>query len=136
MDPTQNDPRVELAQDRTHMANYRTQLAMDRTTLAWIRTSLTFATFGFGMVGFFRSLPKDPSIPGLNPTHTDAIRFGTTLAIIGLVALILSSVIHLRSLRKLQRGEPPVLTMWPLSVTVAMLVSILGLLGLYGLFRR
>ena len=29
---------------------------LDRTTLAWIRTTLTMATFGFGMVGFFRSL--------------------------------------------------------------------------------
>lgn len=45
-----------LTLDRTAMAKFRTQLALDRTTLAWIRTTLTMATFGFGTVGFFRTL--------------------------------------------------------------------------------
>lgn len=50
------DPRIDLASKRTGMAGFRTQLALDRTTLAWTRTTLTMASFGFGMVGFFRSL--------------------------------------------------------------------------------
>ncbi len=54
--PTPGDPRVSMARSRTGMAEVRTQLALDRTTLAWIRTSLTMGTFGFGMLGFFRSL--------------------------------------------------------------------------------
>ena len=55
--------------DRTELAKFRTSLALDRTTLAWIRTTLTMATFGFGMIGFFRALnekaqnEKIPSSP-------------------------------------------------------------------------
>jgi hypothetical protein len=60
--PKPADPRVALAGERTGMASFRTQLALDRTTLAWIRTALSLAGFGFGMVGFFRSLQeKSPS---------------------------------------------------------------------------
>jgi putative membrane protein len=50
------DPREGLAHHRTSLATFRTQLALDRTTLAWVRTALTMASFGFGMVAFFRSL--------------------------------------------------------------------------------
>jgi inner membrane protein YidH len=71
------DPRVSLAERRTGMARFRTQLALDRTTLAWIRTTLTMATFGFGLVGFFRSLRQsNPSAEAIR-LHEGAIRFGT-----------------------------------------------------------
>jgi hypothetical protein len=50
----EGDPRTALAGKRTHFAKLRTSLALDRTTLAWIRTAVTFATFGFGMIGFLR----------------------------------------------------------------------------------
>ena len=132
--PNSADPRVDLAHDRTDMANFRTQLALDRTTLAWIRTTLTFATFGFGMVGFFRSLQEKS--PGAENTrfHDGAIRMGTSLVILGIVATILAGVSHWRTLRRLQRGDSPVLTLWPLSLTVAALVSIIGLIGLWALF--
>ncbi len=128
------DPRVDLAHERTDMANYRTQLALDRTTLAWIRTSLTFASFGFGMVGFFRSLPHDPLARDPSRLHAAAIQFGTTLIIIGIVAMTLSSVSHWRALRRLRRGEPPILSVWPLSIAVATLVAVLGLAGLWAIF--
>ena len=54
--PNSTDPRIHLAGKRTHLASFRTQLALDRTTPAWIRTTLTMASFGFGMVAFFREL--------------------------------------------------------------------------------
>lgn len=73
-----------LAPDRTVLAKFRTQLALDRTTLAWIRTTLTMATFGFGMVGFFRSLrEKSMTLESIH-LHENAIRFGKSLIIIGL----------------------------------------------------
>jgi putative membrane protein len=52
----EGDPRMALAGERTNFARFRTSLALDRTTLAWVRTALTFATFGFGMIGFFRAM--------------------------------------------------------------------------------
>ena len=72
--PNAITPAENLARDRTSMASFRTQLALDRTTLAWVRTTLTMASFGFGMVAFFRSIAgtiaecgEPPVAPGGDP---------------------------------------------------------------------
>jgi inner membrane protein YidH len=122
--------------DRTAMAKLRTQLALDRTTLAWIRTTLTFATFGFAMVGFFRTLRERSADAESIRLHENAIRFGVALIILGTVATILAGVSHWLTLRRLRRNEAVVLTPWPLSITVAMLLAIVGLVLLYSLFSR
>ena len=134
---TQNrDPRIDLARDRTGMARFRTALALDRTTLAWIRTTLTMATFGFGTVGFFRSLRASSPSPEAVRLHESAIRFGVALIGIGLVSTVLAGVAHWFTLRRLRRGEPLVLTQWPLSITVAALLAIVGAVSLWSLFTR
>ena len=125
--PNSSDPRFDLAHKRTGMATFRTHLALDRTTLAWIRTTLTMATFGFGMVGFFRSLREQSESAKNIRLHEGAIRFGTALVILGIIATVLAGISHWRALWRLRRGELPVLTQWPLSITVAALVAILGL---------
>ncbi len=94
------DPRVDLAHNRTAMANYRTQLAMDRTALAWIRTSLTFATFGLGMVGFTRSAMMQSDQPGQQELHRAAIGFGGALVLIGITAMVLSSISYWKALKR------------------------------------
>ena len=132
--PKSGDPRVELAGRRTGMASFRTALALDRTTLAWIRTTLTMASFGFGMVAFFRTLrEKSPSAETLR-LHQGAIGFGLALIVLGLVATVLAGLSHWLTLRRLRLGQPPVLTPWPLSITVAMLFVVIGLVGLWALF--
>ena len=125
------DPRVELAQNRTSMAKYRTQLAMDRTTLAWIRTTLTMATFGFGMIGYFRSLEEKTGTARSVQLHQGAIKFGAALVVLSIAATVLTGLSHWSSLRNLRGGEDLVLTRRPLSITVAMLLSLLGLGGLW-----
>ncbi|MGO9597321.1 MAG: YidH family protein [Isosphaeraceae bacterium] len=130
------DPRVDLARNRTNMAGFRTQLALDRTTLAWIRTTSTMASFGFEMVAFFRSIRQaSPSEETLN-LQQGAIHFGTALILLGIAATVLAGLSHWFTLRRLLRGESPVLTQWPLSITVAMLCAVIGLLGLWTLFAR
>ncbi len=132
--PNPADPRVSLAHDRTTWANFRTRLALDRTTLAWVRTTLSIAGFGFGLVGFFRTLEeRSPSAESVR-LHQGAIRFGTSLIILGIVATMLVAVSHWVMLRCLRRGEIPGLTHWPLSIMLAMLLSLLGLAGLWALF--
>src|SRR5262249_62038466 len=121
-DPT--DPRVNLARDRTSMANYRTQLALDRTTLAWIRTTLTMASFGFGLVAFFRSIQEQQPTAESIRLHQGAIRMGTALISLGIIATVLAGLSHWFTLRRLRRGESPVLSQWPLSITVAMLSAV------------
>jgi len=130
------DPRVSLAADRTSLAKYRTQLALDRTLLAWIRTALTFATFGFGLVGFFRTAAQTNKTAEAVQLHKAAIHMGIALVLIGIIALVLSAISHWAGLRKLRRDDDVRLSAWPLSITVAALASILGLYGLWSLFYR
>ena len=118
------------------MANLRTQLALDRTTLAWIRTALTMASFGFGMVAFFRS--REIESPGAESAwlHHRAVGAGAALLALGIVALVLAGASHWFSVRKLRRGEHPEMWAWPLSIMLAILCAGLGLAGLWALFVR
>ncbi len=134
--PKPIDPRVGLAGDRTSMASFRTRLALDRTTLAWLRTTLTMGSFGFGMVGFFRSLHEREPTAESARLHAGAIRMGTALFVLAIVATVLAAAAHWFMLRKLRRGQTPVVTQWPLSITVAMLFAVIGLAGLWALFSR
>lgn len=129
--PNPLDPRVDLARERTSLASFRTGLALDRTTLAWIRTTLTMATFGFGLVAFFRTLREESPTARSIRLHEGAIRFGTALIVLGIIASVLAGASHWRTLRRLRRGRTPALTQWPLSVTVAMLLAIIGLWALW-----
>jgi uncharacterized membrane protein YidH (DUF202 family) len=134
--PKAADPRIDLAWKRTGTAGFRTQLALDRTTLAWIRTTLTMASFGFGMVGFFRSVRQQSPTPESIQLHAAALQFGYTLLILGILATVLAGASHWLTLRRLRRGEMPVLTQWPASITVAMLLAIAGLAALWSLLIR
>ncbi|MBI1816370.1 MAG: DUF202 domain-containing protein [Deltaproteobacteria bacterium] len=118
------------------MAKLRTQLALDRTTLAWIRTTLTMATFGFGTVGFFRSLREKSPTPEAVHLHESAIRFGIALIILGIVATVLAGISHWVTLRRLRRNEDVILSQWPLSIAVAMLLAIIGMVSLWNLLSR
>ena len=89
-----SDPRVGLATQRTSMASFRTELALDRTTLAWIRTTLTMASFGFGMVAFFRSLSQSTPNEETQRMHQGAIAFGVALIVLGLVSTVFAGLAH------------------------------------------
>jgi putative membrane protein len=132
--PNPGDASLDLARDRTDMAGLRTRLALDRTTLAWIRTTLTMASFGFGMVAFFRSLREQSPTPESIRLHQGAIRMGTALVLLGIGAMVFAGLSHWLVLRRLIRGESPALSHWPLSITVAMLSAIVGLIGLWAIF--
>jgi uncharacterized membrane protein YidH (DUF202 family) len=130
------DKRVMLAQHRTTLASFRTSLALDRTTLAWIRTTLTMASFGLGLIGFFRSLRQAGETAETIRLHQSAIHFGTGLVVIGLVATVIAAWSHWSSLSKLRRGEALTVQRWPLSIVIALLLSLLLFEGLWNtLFR-
>jgi putative membrane protein len=130
------DPRTALAAERTRLANFRTERALDRTTLAWIRTTLTMATFGFGLAGFFRTRLVQSPTPEAIRLHHGAVQFGTALLLIGTIATALAGWSHWRSLRRLERGEPLALVRWPLSITLAFLLTLCFAVGLWTLFVR
>jgi putative membrane protein len=121
--------------DYPDLGGFNAKLALDRTTLAWIRTTLTMASFGFGMVAFFRSVQQGSPSAETARLHQGAIHFGVALIVIGLIATMCAGLSHWLTLRRLQRGEAPVLSSWPLSITVALLFTIIGLVGLWELLR-
>lgn len=125
------DPRIPLARHRTSLADYRTQLALDRTTLAWIRTALTMASFGFGMVAFFRSLTLSNPTDETLRMHHGAVRVGTALVLLGLFSTVLAGTSHWFALKRLRNGEPPVLRQWPLSITVGFLFAVVFIVGFW-----
>jgi len=133
---TTGSVNTDLAPDRTGLAKFRTQLALDRTTLAWIRTTLTMSTFGFGTVGFFRSLREKSPVPEVVQLHEAAIRFGFALVFLGIAATVLAGISHWATLQRLGRNGTPVLTQWPLSITFAMLLAIAGLVSVGSLLAR
>jgi putative membrane protein len=133
--PTAGDLPLTMARDRTNLSRLRTELSLDRTTLAWIRTTLTMASFGFSMVAFFRSRQIVTPNPETARLHQGAIAMGAALLSLGIVATVLAGVSHWFALRKLRGGQTG-LSQWPLSVTVALLLAVLGLAGLWALFAR
>ncbi len=94
------------------------------------------ASFGFGMVAFFRAIEeKSPSAETLR-LHRDAIRMGTALILLGIVATVFAGISQWLTLRRLRRGETLVSSALPLSLTVATLFVVLGFAGLWALFAR
>ena len=126
-----SDPRVPLAERRTKLAAFRTSLALDRTTLAWIRTTLGMTSFGLGMIGFFRTLRQRSETLETIHLHQGAIHFGVALVLIGVVSTVFVCISHLSNLQKLRRGETPTPAFWSLSVTIAVLLALLALVGLW-----
>lgn len=124
------DPHVAMARERTSMADVRTKLAMDRTTLAWIRTALTMATFGFGLVGFFRALRAQVPTAEAVRLHEGAIDFGVGLIVLAIGAMTIAALSHWFTLRRLRRGEALELTKWPVAIVLALLLALLSIAGL------
>ena len=122
--------------DRPDMTGFNIKLALDRTTLAWIRTTLTMASFGFGLVAFFRSLQQGSPSAETARLHQGAIHFGVALIVMGILVTTCAGLSHWFTLRRLRRGEDPVLSQWPLSITVALLFTVIGLVGLWELLRQ
>jgi putative membrane protein len=118
------------------MAKLRTEIALDRTTLAWVRTALSLVTFGFGTIGFFRSVRQANPTPENVNMHQGAIRFGIALIVLGILSTVLAGVSHWLTLGRLRRDEAPSLTGWPLSIMVAMILAIIGSLSLWYVFPR
>lgn len=110
---------------------FRTTLALDRTTLSWIRTASTFASFGFAMIGFFRSLDQSTHSERSVRLHQGAVQMGVVLVVIGLVTTALAALSHWRVLGQLRRGETRPLARLPLSVSLAWLIALLGAFGLW-----
>jgi putative membrane protein len=125
-----------LPPDEQIKAPYRTKLALDRTLLAWIRTAIAMATFGFGLVAFFRSLRMTRGDPVSIRVHEGAIQFGIALIIVGIGAMLVAAISALRTLARLRRGDPLTMPRVPFAVLFSFLLAALGLVALWLLLRQ
>jgi uncharacterized protein (DUF302 family)/uncharacterized membrane protein YidH (DUF202 family) len=104
-------------------------LAAERTFLAWIRTGLALMGFGFVVARFGLFLQAmqmgQPNLPlhhlGLSPW------FGTALIVLGVIVTLVCALNHIRLIQKLNRGEYKSPGPSFLGITVAIILSLLGL---------
>ncbi|HEY7203784.1 MAG TPA: DUF202 domain-containing protein [Methylomirabilota bacterium] len=111
--------------DSTKLAAERTRLAYERTLMAWVRTATSLISFGFTIFKFFEYLQEESKKPlqqFLGPRQFAMLMIGT-----GLVALVLATVQHVRSMRALRVNyqDAP----YSLASVMAALIGALGTLG-------
>jgi putative membrane protein len=109
----------------TTLAADRTRLAYERTQMAWVRTATSLISFGFTIYKFFqiemaKEMAAHPVTAPIGPREFALIMIGT-----GLVALLLSTLEHMASLRRLR------ITYGPMPRSVAAIVG--GLVSLLGI---
>ena len=110
----------------TQLAADRTRLAYERTLMAWVRTATSLISFGFTIYKFFQFLRTDRPAPREGMLGLRA--FAVLMIVIGITALLLASIDHLRHRRALQSEHGPM--PYSLAAVVAILIGVLGLLGL------
>lgn len=102
----------------------RSRLASERTLMAWVRTALSMITFGFTLYKFLQFVQEESRVP---LPHPQAPRnLALTLIGIGIFVLIVAGIQHRNYVGRLgsvQGGKP-----WDLSLIVASLIALLGLL--------
>ena len=116
---------LEELNPQTKLSIERTYLAHERTLMAWVRTSTSLISFGFTIYKFFEYLRESPTAPqrGLVGPR----EFALMMITIGIVALVLATIGHRRSLAalRLQHGVP---VPHSLATTVSLMVGVFGLL--------
>jgi putative membrane protein len=86
-----------------HFSWMQTRMALERTLLAWVRTAAALIGFGFALVHFFAAIDTIPTVrPAWRPGAARAL--GTSLAVVGTIALALATVQYLLLVRYLD-GE-------------------------------
>jgi hypothetical protein len=65
-----------------------------------------------------------------------SIRLGTALIALGVAATVAAGISHWLVLLRLRRSQDVVLAQWPLSITLAFLLSVVGLAALWGVVAR
>ena len=116
--PSQRDPRVYFAAERTF--------------LAWIRTGLALMGFGFVVARFglfLRELSLRNSAAPQVSTHTTgpSVWLGTALVIVGVIVNISAVMAHIRQVRQLRTGEWIAGRISKTAVTLALLLSAAGI---------
>jgi len=115
------------------MAVDRTRLAYERTLMAWLRTGVSLITFGFTIYKFFEEFHQTQQIYRITGLF-GARGFGFVMISIGLAMVLLATIQHVKTVRKLRTQYVDV--PYSLAAIFAFLVSVLGILALLDIFVR
>ena len=120
--------------DANALALDRTRLAYERTMMAWVRTSTSLISFGFTIYKFFQYLRDSKTAPPetrlIGPNEYALMMIG-----VGVVALVLATLDHRRSLHTLRTSYGPV--KYSLAMVLAAFMSVVGVIALGAvLFRQ
>lgn len=108
----------------------RVQLAIERTLLAWVRTGLALMGFGFVVARFGLFLREIEAAHQATPLESPtglSLWIGTALILLGVIVNMLVSAEHLRLMRHVQSEPPYGVRSWLLGVGVALALAILGI---------
>jgi len=115
----------------TELAKERNRAAAERTLMAWIRTSLSLIGFGFGIDRIVATL--DQNLDGaLNPIRLTRI-LGLAFVALGTFAMLVAALDHRHQLRRIQRNDLVYLSRQSPSLTVAYVLTILGMVAFAGM---
>jgi putative membrane protein len=122
--------------DATQLAVDRTRLAYERTLMAWVRTATSLISFGFTIYKFFQFLREENAGNMLHADHLIGPRqFALLMILVGLGTLGLATLQHRQHMQMLRAQGA--LIPYSLAMVLALLVVVLGFLGLFVvLFRQ
>jgi putative membrane protein len=114
---------------QTAFGDPRTQFAAERTLLAWVRTGLALMGFGFVVARFGLFLRELASLQGVEVQHRLGVSLwvGTTLVLLGVAVNLLAAFKHVKTVRRLDRGEAIRFSPVSLGTVVAVILGVLGL---------
>jgi len=114
------------------LAKERNREAAERTLMAWIRTALSLIGFGFGIGKLAAYLDAAGLHPSHDTAHTSLI-FGASFIVVGILGLLAAVVQHARILNRLSRPDFAYNAMRPIALTVAILLLLIGVFGLFAI---
>ncbi len=126
--PPRSAPALDTS---TELAFERTRNSYENTMMSWIRTATSLITFGFSIYKFFQI--EAPSEKQQNYLIGPR-EFALALVSIGLISLLLATLENRQNIRRL--GAQHAGKQRSLSVLVAALIAILGLLALLAMIFR
>lgn len=83
------------------------------------------------MIGIFRTIAPMAQTQEARHLQEAAVYLAVGMVAIGMLGALLGAVSHWASLRKLHRGEQLVADRWPLAITAAVSVALLGMYALW-----
>jgi putative membrane protein len=130
-DASTNQPvltTTQLANQRTDLALLRTCMAADRTLMAWVRTALSMISFGFTIYKFLQDVNRyvrENGGVGIREKVPEISAYPSF--VLGTGGLLLAPIRHWRLLKELNAGKPRKFV-WSLSLTIACIISLIGLM--------